>query len=194
MGEKIIATESFNKEQQKAFELVKDTNTTFFITGKAGTGKTTFVKRIQQEIKKSFLVLAPTGIAALKVEGQTIHSVFRFPFEVITPEIKLWEDQKSNPGKYQRTKMLLTKVDTIIVDEVSMVRCDIVDAMDRILRQVMSTNQPFGGKQVIFVGDLCQLPPVVKREESIILSRYYGGVSPFFYKAHVIKRMNLPKI
>lgn len=194
MGEKIIATESFNKEQQKAFELVKDTNTTFFITGKAGTGKTTFVKRIQQEIKKSFLVLAPTGIAALKVEGQTIHSVFRFPFEVITPEIKLWEDQKSNPGKYQRTKLLLTKVDTIIVDEVSMVRCDIVDAMDRILRQVMSTNQPFGGKQVIFVGDLCQLPPVVKREESIILSRYYGGVSPFFYKAHVIKRMNLPKI
>lgn len=194
MEEKIITTESFNKEQQKAFELVKDTNTTFFITGKAGTGKTTFVKRIQQEIKKNFLVLAPTGIAALKVEGQTIHSVFRFPFEVITPETKLWEDQKSNPGRYQRTKMLLAKIDTIIVDEVSMVRCDIVDAMDRVLRHVMSTNQPFGGKQVIFVGDLCQLPPVVKAEDSRTLVKYYGGVSPFFYKAYVIKRMNLPKI
>lgn len=194
MEEKIITTELFNKEQQKAFELVKDTNTTFFITGKAGTGKTTFVKRIQQEIKKNFLVLAPTGIAALKVEGQTIHSVFRFPFEVITPETKLWEDQKSNPGRYQRTKMLLAKIDTIIVDEVSMVRCDIVDAMDRVLRHVMSTNQPFGGKQVIFVGDLCQLPPVVKAEDSRTLVKYYGGVSPFFYKAHVIKRMNLPKI
>ena len=194
MEKKIITTELFNKEQQKAFELVKDTNTTFFITGKAGTGKTTFVKRIQQEIKKNFLVLAPTGIAALKVEGQTIHSVFRFPFEVITPETKLWEDQKSNPGRYQRTKMLLAKIDTIIVDEVSMVRCDIVDAMDRVLRHVMSTNQPFGGKQVIFVGDLCQLPPVVKAEDSRTLVKYYGGVSPFFYKAHVIKRMNLPKI
>ena len=194
MEKKIITTELFTKEQQKAFELVKDTNTTFFITGKAGTGKTTFVKRIQQEIKKNFLVLAPTGIAALKVEGQTIHSVFRFPFEVITPETKLWEDQKSNPGRYQRTKMLLAKIDTIIVDEGSMVRCDIVDAMDRVLRHVMSTNQPFGGKQVIFVGDLCQLPPVVKAEDSRTLVKYYGGVSPFFYKAHVIKRMNLPKI
>lgn len=194
MEEKIITTESFNKEQQKAFELVRDTNSSIFITGKAGTGKTTFVKRIQEEINKTFLVLAPTGIASLKVGGQTIHSVFRLPFDVITPEIRLWEDQNSNPGRYQKTKNLLKLVDTIIVDEVSMVRCDIVDAMDRILRHVMSTNQPFGGKQVIFVGDLCQLPPVVKREESIILSRYYGGVSPFFYKAHVIKRMNLPKI
>lgn len=194
MEEKIITTESFNKEQQKAFELVKNTNSSLFITGKAGTGKTTFVKRIQEEINKTFLVLAPTGIAALKVGGQTIHSVFRFPFEVITPETKLWEDQKSNPGRYQRTKSLLKLVDTIIVDEVSMVRCDIVDAMDRILRHVMSTYQPFGGKQIIFVGDLCQLPPIVKKDESIILSKYYGGVSPFFYKAHVIKRMNLPKI
>lgn len=194
MEENIITTESFNKEQQKAFELVKNTNSSLFITGKAGTGKTTFVKRIQQEIKKNFLVLAPTGIAALKVEGQTIHSVFRFPFEVITPETQLWEDYNTNPGRYQKAKSLLTLVDTIIVDEVSMVRCDIVDAMDRILRWVMSTNQPFGGKQVVFVGDLCQLPPVVKAEDSKILAKYYGGVSPFFYKAHVIKRMNLPKI
>lgn len=186
--------ETLNREQQKAFELVKNTNSSLFITGKAGTGKTTFVKRIQEEINKTFLVLAPTGIAALKVGGQTIHSVFRFPFDVITPETRLWEDQKSNPGRYQRTKSLLKLVDTIIVDEVSMVRCDIVDAMDRILRHVMSTYQPFGGKQIIFVGDLCQLPPVVKKDESIILSKYYGGVSPFFYKAHVIKRMNLPKI
>ena len=194
MAKKKNNQETLNKEQQKAFELVKNTNSTLFITGKAGTGKTTFVKRIQEEINKTFLVLAPTGIAALKVGGQTIHSVFRFPFDVITPETRLWEDQKSNPGRYQRTKSLLKLVDTIIVDEVSMVRCDIVDAMDRILRHVMSTYQPFGGKQIIFVGDLCQLPPVVKKDESIILSKYYGGVSPFFYKAHVIKRMNLPKI
>lgn len=194
MAKNNINQETLNKEQQKAFELVKNTNSSLFITGKAGTGKTTFVKRIQEEVNKTFLVLAPTGIAALKVGGQTIHSVFRLPFDVITPETKLWEDQNSNPSRYQRTKNLLKLVDTIIVDEVSMVRCDIVDAMDRILRQVISTNQPFGGKQIIFVGDLCQLPPVVKREESIILSRYFGGESPFFYKAHVIKKINLPKI
>ena len=194
MAKNNINQEILNKEQQKAFELVKNTNSSLFITGKAGTGKTTFVKRIQEEINKTFLVIAPTGIAALKVGGQTIHSIFRLPFDVITPETRLWEDQNSNPSRYQRTKSLLKLVDTIIVDEVSMVRCDIVDAMDCILRQVMSTNQPFGGKQVIFVGDLCQLPPVVKREESIILSRYYGGENPFFYKAHVIKKINLPKI
>lgn len=194
MAKNEINQETLNKEQQKAFELVKNTNSSLFITGKAGTGKTTFVMRIQEEIKKTFLVLAPTGIAALKVGGQTIHSVFRFPFDVITPETKLWEDQTTNPNRYQKTKSLLRLVDTIIVDEVSMVRCDIVDAMDRILRHVMSTNLPFGGKQIVFVGDLCQLPPVVKKDESKNLSKYYGGVNPFFYKAHVIKRMNLPKI
>ena len=123
MAKNNINQETLNKEQQKAFELVKNTNSSLFITGKAGTGKTTFVKRIQEEINKTFLVLAPTGIAALKVEGQTIHSVFRFPFEVITPETQLWEDYSTNPGRYQKAKGLLTLVDTIIVDEVSMVPC-----------------------------------------------------------------------
>ena len=183
-----------NEEQQKAFELVKDTNASLFITGKAGTGKTTFIKRIQQEIKKNFLVVAPTGIAALKVEGQTIHSVFRFPFGLITPETRLWGDFKDKPQLYQKSISLLALVDTIIVDEVSMVRCDLVDAMDRILRRVMSTNQPFGGKQVVFVGDLCQLPPVARQDDMEILSSYYGGGTPFFYKAHVLRRVNLPKI
>ena len=144
-----------NKEQQKAFELVKNTNSSLFITGKAGTGKTTFIKRIQQEINKNYLVLAPTGIAALKVEGQTIHSVFRFPFGTITPDTILWGDYRKMPELYQRSIALMRNVDTIIVDEVSMVRCDLVDAMDRILRWVMTTNQPFGGKQVIFVCANC---------------------------------------
>lgn len=175
-----------NKEQQKAYDLVAKTNTSLFITGKAGTGKTTFVKRIQKEINKNFLVLAPTGIAAITVGGQTIHSFFRFPLDVITPETEL-------ELPYQKA-YLLEKVDTIIVDEASMVRCDLVDAMDRMLRLAFSTNQAFGGKQIIFVGDLCQLPPVVKKEDQEILSRYYGHGMPFFYKAHVLKNMNLPKI
>ena len=194
MVENNYIQDPLNEDQKKAFELVKDTNANLFITGKAGTGKTTFIKRIQQEIKKNFLVVAPTGIAALKVEGQTIHSVFRFPFGLITPETRLWGDFKDKPQLYQKSIALLALVDTIIVDEVSMVRCDLVDAMDRILRRVMSTNQPFGGKQVIFVGDLCQLPPVARQDDKEILSSYYGGGTPFFYKAHVLKRVNLPKI
>lgn len=175
-----------NKEQQKAYDLVAKTNTSLFITGKAGTGKTTFVKRIQKEIDKNFLVLAPTGIAAITVGGQTMHSFFQFPLEVITPETELeLSDRKA---------FLLEKVDTIIVDEASMVRCDLVDAMDRMLKMAFSTNLPFGGKQVIFVGDLCQLPPVALKDDLDILSKYYGHGMPFFYKAHVLKNMNLPKI
>ncbi len=175
-----------NKEQQKAYDLVATTNTSLFITGKAGTGKTTFVRRIQKEINKNFLVLAPTGIAAITVGGQTMHSFFQFPLEVITPETEL--------DLSDRKAFLLEKVDTIIVDEASMVRCDLVDAMDRMLKMAFSTNLPFGGKQVIFVGDLCQLPPVALKDDMEILSKYYGHGMPFFYKAHVLKTMNLPKI
>lgn len=175
-----------NKEQQKAYDLVAKTNTSLFITGKAGTGKTTFVKRIQKEIDKNFLVLAPTGIAAITVGGQTMHSFFQFPLEVITPETEL--------DLSDRKAFLLEKVDTIIVDEASMVRCDLVDAMDRMLKMAFSTNLPFGGKQVVFVGDLCQLPPVALKDDLEILSKYYGHGMPFFYKAHVLRNMNLPKI
>ena len=177
-----------NVEQQKAFDLVANTNTCLFITGKAGTGKTTFIKRIQEEINKNFLVLAPTGIAAIAVGGQTMHSFFGFPMQAMGPhtEINL---------SYERI-MILKETDTIIVDEASMVRSDMVDGMDRCLRMVFETNMPFGGKQVIFVGDLFQLPPVVKEgsADAEMLHDLYGAGLPFFYKALVLKRMNLPKI
>ena len=177
-----------NAEQQKAFDLVAKTNTCLFITGKAGTGKTTFIKRIQEEINKNFLVLAPTGIAAIAVGGQTMHSFFGFPMQALGPhtEINLSND------KFQ----ILKETDTIIVDEVSMVRSDMVDGMDRCLRMVFKTNMPFGGKQVVFVGDLFQLPPVVKEgsADAEMLHDLYGAGLPFFYKAFVLKRMNLPKI
>ena len=177
-----------NVEQQKAFDLVANTNTCLFITGKAGTGKTTFIKRIQEEINKNFLVLAPTGIAAIAVGGQTMHSFFGFPMQAMGPhtEISLSND------KFQ----ILKETDTIIVDEASMVRSDMVDGMDRCMRMVFKTNMPFGGKQVIFVGDLFQLPPVVKEgsADAEMLHDLYGAGLPFFYKAFVLKRMNLPKI
>ena len=183
-----IQLDKNNREQQLAFDLVKKTNKSLFITGKAGTGKTTFIKLIRKEIDKNFLLLAPTGIAAVNVGGQTMHSFFGFPMQAIGPhtEIKLSQDNEA----------LLREVDTIIVDEASMVRSDMVDGMDRCLRMVFHTNMAFGGKQVIFVGDLFQLPPVVKEgtADAEMLHDLYGEGLPFFYKAFVLKRMNLPKI
>ena len=182
------ALDKTNIEQQKAYDLVANTNISLFITGKAGTGKTTFVKRIQEEINKNFLVLAPTGIAALNVGGQTIHSFFGFPFEAIGPSTPV----VISPEKWQ----VLEHVETIIIDEASMVRCDWVDGIDRVLRSLMYSHLPFGGKQVVFVGDLFQLPPVVKKgsADDEMLCHMYGTSTPYFYKANVMKRMNLPKI
>lgn len=177
-----------NVEQQKAFDLVENTNTNLFITGKAGTGKTTFIKGIQKLIKKKFLVLAPTGIAAMNVKGQTLHSFFGLPLTAMGP--KNW------PKVNDDHRDLLSKVDSIIIDEASMVRCDWVDAIDRVLRHLMQNRLPFGGKQMIFVGDLFQLPPVVKSgsADEELLCKLYGNGTPYFYKANVMKRINLPMI
>lgn len=183
-----IPVDNDNHEQQLAYDLVANTNRCLFITGKAGTGKTTFIQHIQKEVQKNFVVLAPTGIAAIAAGGQTVHSFFGFPMEVIGPHTKL-QVSFSN-------EELLRHVDTIIVDEASMLRSDIVDGMDRYLRLAFHNNMPFGGKQIIFVGDLFQLPPVVKKGtvDDEMLSDLYGVGTPFFYKANVLKRMNLPKI
>lgn len=177
-----------NAEQEKAFKLVAHTNTSLFVTGKAGTGKTTFIKAIQKESDKNFLVLAPTGIAALNVGGQTIHSFFGLPFEAIGPKTKIEVSQ----GK----RDILKHTDTIIIDEASMVRCDWIDGIDRYLRLLMETHLPFGGKQIVFVGDLFQLPPVViyGSADYKMLCDMYGSGTPYFYKANVMKRINLPKI
>ncbi len=178
---------TMDADQKKAFALIESTNTSLFITGKAGTGKSTFIKMIQEKIAKNFLVLAPTGIAAINVGGQTMHSFFGFPFEVIGPHTQMKVSEEK--------QILLRHIDTIIVDEVSMVRCDMVDGMDRFLREAFHTHMPFGGKQVVFVGDLFQLPPVVSEpaDEDMLCHLWEKG-KPYFYKAHVLKRMNLPKI
>lgn len=188
MAQTDFIADKLNKEQQQAFDLVANTNVSLFITGKAGTGKTTFIRRILKEIDKNFLVLAPTGIAAINAGGQTIHSFFGFPLSVIGPRtVMRFSEEKRD---------LVKMIDTIIVDEASMVRSDMVDGMDRCLRQVMRCNLPFGGKQIVFVGDLFQLPPVVGKNEADMemLQYFYGAGVPYFYKALVMKRMNLPNI
>lgn len=176
-------------QQQSAFNLARDTNSSFFLTGKAGTGKTTFLRRIQKEIDKNFVVLAPTGVAAVVAGGETIHSFFGMPpTEVITPHTNF----KIGLRKIE----VLRHVDTIIIDEVSMVRCDLIDGIDYVLRKVLKSSLPFAGKQIILSGDLFQLEPIISRGVSQeMLQDLYGSIDkPFFYRAHVFKRFNLPRI
>ena len=176
-----------NKQQVLAYELIANTNSSFFLTGRAGTGKTTFLRKVQQMVDKQFITLAPTGVAAILAGGDTIHSFFGLPMDICTP---------GTIGKMSETRILtLLHADTIIIDEVSMVRCDIIDAIDFTMRKVLRSMQPFGGKQVIFVGDMFQLPPVVKQgAERQLMHDLYHTEDFFFYKADVIKRMRMVKI
>ena len=178
--------DSTNHEQQLAFELVAHTNSSFFLTGRAGTGKTTFLHNVQNEVGKQFAVVAPTGVAALLAGGETIHSFFGIPTGVCTPET-------SGTMNQEHIKVLL-HADAVIVDEVSMVRCDVLDAMDLTMRRVLRNNQPFGGKQMIFVGDMFQLPPVIDGDDRDVLSELYPQKSFFFYQSRAVRRMRLPKI
>ena len=176
-----------NKEQMLAYELIANTNSSFFLTGRAGTGKTTFLRNVQKMVDKQFITLAPTGVAAILAGGDTIHSFFGLPMDVCT---------QGTMGKMNEARILtLIHTDTIIIDEVSMVRCDIIDAIDYTMRKTLHNMLPFGGKQVIFVGDMFQLPPVVKQgAEHELMHDLYHTEDFFFYKADVIKRMRLVKI
>lgn len=184
----VIELDETNVRQKQAFELVAHTNQSFFLTGRAGTGKTTFLKNIQKMTNKQFVVVAPTGIAAIVAGGVTIHSFFGLDLNVQGP--------KDHGKNFTDDKLETVRAcDTIIIDEVSMVRCDIVDSIDRTLRLIMNTNLPFGGKQIIFSGDMFQLPPVLKSgAETEAMKEYYGTDVPFFFKAHVFERMALPTI
>lgn len=176
-----------NREQQFAYELVAHTNSSFFLTGRAGTGKTTFLRNVQKLVNKQFITLAPTGVAAILAGGDTIHSFFGLPMEVCGP---------GTCGKMNETRIhALLHADAIIIDEVSMVRCDIIDAIDYTMRKTLHSSLPFGGKQVIFVGDMFQLPPIVRQgAERELMEDLYRTKDFFFYKADVIKRMRLVKI
>jgi tetratricopeptide (TPR) repeat protein len=186
-----------NAEFQDALRLVQYTKSSVYLTGRAGTGKSTFLKYICQNTHKKFVVLAPTGIAAINAGGVTIHSFFKVPFRPILPndpdlstkDRRIYDFLKYNKAKIQ----LIREVDLIIIDEISMVRGDILDFMDQVLR-VFSGNKtaPFGGKQMLLVGDAFQLEPVVKRDEWQILSRFYK--TPYFFSAQVFQRIPLIQI
>ena len=180
-----------------AAHFINNTNKSIFLTGKAGTGKTTFLKNIVKATYKKTIVCAPTGIAALNAGGVTIHSQFKLPPCTFLPINSLFEHpgslrietKESLKRHFQMSgerRKILQQTELIIIDEVSMLRCDLLDAMDLLLKYVRRNQRPFGGVQMLFIGDLLQLPPVVKREEWALLSKYYD--SQFFFSAQVLKQ------
>ena len=193
--ESLIDTD--NREFQDALQLITHTRNSVFLTGKAGTGKSTFLKYICQHTKKKHVVLAPTGIAAINAGGVTLHSFFKLPFRPMLPDdpdLSLSHGRIFDFFKYPKEKRkIISEVELIIIDEISMVRADIIDCVDRILR-VFSGNMrlPFGGKQLLFVGDVFQLEPVVPSDQKEILSLFYQN--PFFFSARVFQQINLVPI
>ena len=185
-----------NPEFQDAWDVLQHTHRSVFLTGKAGTGKSTFLKYIRDSINKKTVVLAPTGIAAVNVGGQTMHSFFKIPFKPMVPD----DPDYANPARmrkmlrYTKEKVkLIQQLELIIIDEISMVRADIIDFVDRVLR-VYSGNmrEPFGGKQLLLVGDIFQLEPVVTHDTRDILRRYYRNF--FFFNARAFAQINLVAI
>lgn len=194
---KINRTEEFDL----AYRFVTETNQNIFLTGKAGTGKTTFLKYLRENSLKKSVVAAPTGVAAINAHGVTLHSLFQLPPGIILPMLNAEEGSEDifnnhpvlSKIRYHKEKLnLLRSMELLIIDEASMVASYIVDAIDAILRFIRrNPHQPFGGVQVLFIGDLYQLPPVVKKEDWEILQNYYS--SAFFFDSYIL-RDNMPVI
>ena len=180
--------------QKLAFveELVLFTDSHIFLTGRAGTGKTTFLKNLPLKTYKRIVVVAPTGVAAINAGGQTIHSFFQLPFGPQLPENAQGKayNTKSLAAQYQKLNKkkinLIRSLDLLIIDEISMVRADVLDAIDSVLRRVRRSQKPFGGLQLLMIGDVHQLAPVAKSEEWEVLSPYYD--TPYFFGSQVLKK------
>ena len=192
-----MSVDTNNAEFQDALNLIQYTRQSVFLTGKAGTGKSTFLRYVCENTKKKYVVLAPTGIAAINAGGSTMHSFFKLPFHPLPPDdpnLSLQRGRIHEFFKYTKPhRKLLEQIELVIIDEISMVRADIIDAIDRILR-VYSHNlrEPFGGKQLLLVGDVFQLEPVVKNDERDILNRFYP--TPYFFSARVFGQIDLVSI
>ena len=183
-----------NKEWQDALQIVNYTRRSLFLTGKAGTGKSTFLRYVSQSTKKKHVILAPTGIAAINAGGATLHSFFRLPFHPLLPNDSRYDRRHIRETlKYTSAqRKLLREIELIIIDEISMVRADIIDFIDKVLRIFTRNYEPFGGKQLLLVGDIYQLEPVVKEEDRQLLSPFYP--SAYFFNAKVWQQMQLVSI
>ncbi|MEP6683734.1 MAG: helix-turn-helix domain-containing protein [Parafilimonas sp.] len=185
-----------NEMFQLAVNLVNESSRNIFLTGKAGTGKTTFLKYIKANCIKQIAVTAPTGVAAINAGGATIHSFFQLPLSPFIPEAKGFVQNNNTINKHSllgrmrlnsEKRKILQQLELLIIDEISMVRCDILDAIDAVLKHFRYRNsEPFGGVQVLFIGDMFQLPPIIPDEEWKLLSPYYKSV--YFFDSHVLQQ------
>lgn len=177
-----------NTELALAWQFIENTGTHLFLTGKAGTGKTTFLRKLKTESPKRTVVLAPTGIAAINAGGVTIHSFFQLPFAPYVPESSFSTDGKASYRyQYGKEKInIIRSMDLLVIDEISMVRADLLDAVDAVLRRFRDRNKPFGGVQLLMIGGLQQLSPVVKDDDWQMLSKYYD--TPYFFSSQALKQ------
>ena len=173
-----------NPQIEIAHKIITQTRHSLFLTGKAGTGKTTFLRNLRRENKKRMVVLAPTGIAAINAGGSTLHSFFQLPFSPYIPGANYSKESfKLNKQKIR----IIRGLDLIVIDEISMVRADLLDSVDNILRRVRRSALPFGGVQLLMIGDLSQLSPVAKEDEWQLLSRHY--TTPYFFSSHALSSL-----
>ena len=179
-----------NPQIDLAFEYVRNTNKNIFLTGKAGTGKTTFLHQIKEESSKRMVVAAPTGVAAINAGGMTLHSLFQLPMGLHLPHLSR---EVHNQRRFSREKIqLLRTLDLLVIDEISMVRADLLDAVDDVLRRYRDDPRAFGGVQLLMIGDLHQLPPVVKPEDWELLRPHY--VTPYFFGSLALQRTDMVAI
>ena len=184
-----------NAELQNALQIIQFTRRSLFLTGKAGTGKSTFLRYIAANTKKKHIVLAPTGIAAINAGGSTLHSFFKLPFHPLLPNDSMYSVRNiRNTLKYNSEKIkIIREVELIIIDEISMVRADIIDFIDKVLRvYCRNMREPFGGKQLLLVGDIYQLEPVVREDDRKLLNPFYR--SSFFFDAKIFQQFQLVSI
>lgn len=173
-----------NNELLIAWDFVENTGRSIFLTGKAGTGKTTFLRSVMQQSRKRPIVVAPTGVAAINAGGVTIHSFFQLPFSPYVPGAKV--ESKFDFSKEKRK--IIASIDLLIIDEISMVRADLLDAIDAVLRRFRDHSQPFGGVQLLLIGDLAQLTPVVTPEDERLLKPYYD--TPYFFGSKALQQID----
>ena len=184
-----------NKEWQSALKIINTTRCSLFLTGKAGTGKSTFLRYVSKTTKKKHVILAPTGIAAINAGGSTLHSFFRIPFHPLLPNDNQYSTKNIRKTlKYSSNHVkLIRELELIIIDEISMVRADIIDFIDKVLRTYCrNSREPFGGKQLLLVGDIFQLEPVLKEDDRRLLQPFY--VSSYFFSAKIFQEMQLVSI
>ena len=184
---------SENHELKLAEEFIEYTGSHVFLTGKAGTGKTTFLKKLKKNTAKRMIITAPTGVAAINANGVTLHSFFQLPFGPYIPGSEAHEQSRQRMFRFSKEKKrIIQSLDLLVIDEISMVRADLLDSVDAVLRHHRRSDRPFGGVQLLMIGDLHQLPPVAKQDEWHLLKQYYASV--YFFSSHALDLSKLVTI